>query len=124
MTTNNKDYTYVAQVEEQIAKKYGKIAAQDFRNGWCEEKEQKYLDQLANRSSNQSKKNRTEEQKNERTCPVCKTYSFSARDDLYMNRFRCCYKCYVDFVIHREDQWREGWRPGEEHLKMILKRRK
>jgi hypothetical protein len=46
------------------------------------------------------------------------------KDDLYMNRFECCYKCYVDFVEERTDRWNEGWRPTGEHLQTYLRRRK
>ena len=49
-----------------------------------------------------------------RVCPVCETYSFSGRDDLYMNKFECCYKCYIQLVEGREEKWLEGWRPDKE----------
>ena len=62
--------------------------------------------------------------KKERTCPVCKTYSFSGKDDLYMNRFDCCYECYVDFVAHEEQRWADGWRPDSERLAYAFRRRK
>ncbi len=64
------------------------------------------------------------ERKDDRTCPVCKTYSFSMKDDLYMNRFRCCQKCYYDFVHDREERWHTGWRPNDERIQEVLKRRK
>ena len=49
--------------------------------------------------------------RSERTCPVCDTYSFNKKDDLYMNRFDCCFKCYINFVEDREERWESGWRP-------------
>jgi hypothetical protein len=134
-----KDYTYIASIEKAIAEKYGKETVQDFRNYWHEEKEKEYLNQLKSMrikrdkfASNKeelivgdvriSKKRNT--QKEDRTCPVCKTYSFSRKDDLYMNRFKCCHDCYIDFVFGREQEWKDGNRPTEEHIENALRRRK
>ena len=50
---------------------------------------------------------------NNRNCPVCHAYSFDSRDDVYMTKFDCCYKCYIQWVEGREDRWSTGWRPGE-----------
>ena len=121
-----KDLNYIASAEKAIAEKYGKDAVQDFRNEWQENKEKSYLSQLRERNAKKSKstKKKLKRQKEERTCPVCKTYSFSPVDDLYMNRFKCCFACYVDFVEHREDQWKKGDRPTEENIQTALKRRK
>ena len=49
-----------------------------------------------------------------RVCPVCETYSFSGRDDLYMNKYQCCHTCYLKWVEHDEKKWLEGWRPDKE----------
>ena len=46
-----------------------------------------------------------------RNCPVCHTYSFELRDDVYMTKFDCCFKCYIQWVEGREDRWSTGWRP-------------
>jgi hypothetical protein len=54
---------------------------------------------------------------NNRTCPVCETYSFESKDDLYMTKFECCFKCYVKYVEHREERWKSGWRPNLENKK-------
>jgi len=123
---NKKDYNYIASVEKAIAEKYGKDAVQDFRNTWEEGKEKEYLDQLKERNTKRKAPlgKMPAGRKQERTCPVCKTYSFSPKDDLYMNRFKCCFGCYVDFVEKREDRWDTGERPSEEHIKQALKRRK
>ena len=42
------------------------------------------------------------------------------KDDLYMNRFKCCQGA-IEFVHDREE---EGWRPNEERVQIALKRRK
>ena len=140
--SKKKDYQLCCCVlKKQLHKKYGKeTAAQDFR---CflgtRQMEKDYLRQLkeANKKTSsyssrreikrvgevEIKKRSTASQTN-RTCPVCKTYSFSLKDDLYMNRFSCCYECYLDFVIAREDDWKNGNRPSEEQISLSLKRRK
>ena len=49
-----------------------------------------------------------------RKCPVCDIYSFKVKDDLYMNKFKCCWKCYIQWVEGREERWEKGWRPKNE----------
>jgi len=134
----NKDYNYIAAVEKAIAEKYGKETVQDFRSGWEEGKEESYLEQLADRRKSLYKKERTKTSydsgniliktskkvtSTDRSCPVCKTYSFSSRDDLYMNRFKCCEKCYINYVEFREERWKSGWRPGDGVWKPPLPKR-
>ena len=134
-----KDPNYIAAVEKAITEKYGKDTVQDFRHEWEEQKEKEYLSQLKEmrikRDKYSTKKDevivgdvkitkRRTRQKDDRTCPVCKTYSFSQKDDLYMNRFKSCYLCYLDFIIGREKAWKSGERPTDEHIEYVLRRRK
>jgi len=136
---SKKDPNYLAAVEKAIAEQYGKVAAQDFRSTWDPQREREYLRQLKKRNKAQHKSAVKKEKielgetiitkpqrhaHGNRSCPVCKTYSFSPKDDLYMNRFDCCHFCYLDFVIARETDWKEGKRPGEEQILLSLKRRK
>ena len=117
-----KDPNYIAAVEKAITEKYGKNTVQDFRNQWDEEKEKDYLEQLKSRSK-KKKKQSDKLNKAERTCPVCKTYSFSTKDDLYMNRFKCCYACYVEYISASpsyKEKWLKGWRPSEEEVQRRL----
>ena len=134
-----KDLNYIAAVEKAISEKYGRTATQNFRYRWDSDSEKEYLKQLADarkRKTNYNKsvdlkelegeiviKKRRQSQKTNRTCPVCKTYSFSSKDDLYMNRYECCYRCFVDFVASREEEWRSGKRPTAEQLEYHIKRR-
>ena len=133
------DLNYIAAVEKAISEKYGKDTVQDFRNDWEEDKEKEYLNQLKDLRVKRDRyqknheelivgdvkiKKRSTDQKTDRTCPVCKTYSFSRRDDLYMNRFKSCHDCYVDFIIGREEKWHNGERPTDEHIEYALRRRK
>ena len=134
-----KDPNYIAAVEKAITEKYGKDTVQDFRHEWEQEKEKQYLDQLKEMRSKRDKFSTNKEeivvgevkitkrrnrQKDDRTCPVCKTYSFSRKDDLYMNRFKSCYDCYIDFIEFREEAWKNGERPTDQHIKDALRRRK
>mgnify|MGYP003112257261 CR=1 FL=1 len=132
-----KDYDKIAALEKAISEKYGSAAAQDFRSGWTREKEEEYLNQLesANREYSTRSfhteengdiiiKKRNKPESTPRTCPVCKTYSFSSKDDLYMIRYKCCWVCYDDFVLGNEVKWKEGWRPDEHQLEIALRRRK
>ena len=110
-----KDPDYIAAVERAITEKYGKNTVQDFRNEWNPEKEKDYLFQLKQRTRSQDKKRKkSTHSQDERTCPVCKTYSFSAQDDLYMVRYQCCKQCYVEYISPtpaHEMKWKSGWRP-------------
>ena len=134
-----KDPTQIAAIERAIAEKYGKDTVQDFRNEWEPDKEKEYLDQLKVLRDKKDKLSANKEeivvgdikitkrrssQNLDRTCPVCKTYSFSRRDDLYMNRFKSCYDCYIDFIMGREESWKSGNRPTNEHIEYALRRRK
>jgi len=133
-----KDYDHIAAIEKAIAEKYGKDAAQDIRGEWGDEKEKEYLEQIKSMNKNKIKQEKltteiaentfiskkANRRKENRQCPVCKTYSFSMKDDLYMNRFSCCYECYVDFVADREDRWKDGWRPDDDRIQLAMQRRK
>tara|TARA_A100001391_G_scaffold193888_1_gene169672 strand:+ start:316 stop:696 length:381 start_codon:yes stop_codon:yes gene_type:complete len=122
-----KDLNEIAKIEKAISKKFGKESIINPKSGWDDDKEKQYLENLKQFYSEES---RQEEDKiNEdgffitrnlinkeikRVCPVCDTYSFSGRDDLYMNKFDCCEKCYIQWVEDREDKWIQGWRPDKE----------
>jgi phage FluMu gp28-like protein len=82
-----KDTNYLASVEKAIAEKYGKDTVQDFRSEWETEKEKKYLRELKNarKKTSDPKNKQTCRPKDDRSCGVCKTYSFSRSDDLYIN---------------------------------------
>jgi hypothetical protein len=123
-----KDPDYAIKVEKAIAKKYGSETVQNPKASWTDEKEKEYLDNLKKlyKNPNQdhsdqdeiegvliSRKLLTRESK--RSCPTCNTYSFKSRDDVYMSKFECCEKCYIQWVEGREDRWLTGWRPNNEN---------
>lgn len=120
----------LSAVEQAIAKKYGDLTIQNPNAGWTSEKEKEYLSQRAEREA----LNREIEERNEkvevdgvlipkkllnrdtkRRCPVCSEYSFSYRDDIYMIKYECCQKCYIEWVEDREERWQGGWRPDIEN---------
>lgn len=121
-----KDLNQIAAIEKAIKDKYGEETIQHPKAAWDEEKEKEYLEQLKKQYEKDLKK-RDQDEKVEtngflvpkqllirdsnRICPVCDTYSFDSRDDVYMNRFDCCFGCYVQWVEKREDRWLSGWRP-------------
>lgn len=134
MTKNREEeLNTLAKIEKAIVEKYGKKALYNASEGWTPEKEKSYLEEI--------KKLSREERENlndvlekyeingilvenslfikdtvERICPVCKIYSFDSKDDIYMKRYRCCQKCYYEFVDGREERWNSGWRPSEERV--------
>ena len=126
---NKKDQDYIAKVEKAIAQKYGTETIQNPKSNWTDEKEREYLFQLKKFSENE-RRQRDQEEKVEtngyfiskkllnketnRTCPVCDTYSFDLKDDVYMSKFECCWKCYIQWVEDREERWATGWRPQGE----------
>tara|TARA_B100000214_G_scaffold87494_1_gene60094 strand:- start:112 stop:504 length:393 start_codon:yes stop_codon:yes gene_type:complete len=122
-----KDWDKLAKFEQAISKKYGTEAIQNPKGNWTDEKEQDYLEQikrLAEKEIQLQEKNEKVEvngilmpkkllnRESNRTCPVCDTYSFDVRDDVYMNKYDCCRDCYVKHVEDREERWQSGWRPN------------
>jgi hypothetical protein len=120
---NKPDLNYIAALEKAVQEKYGPEAIQNFRAEWGTANEADYLSQLKETSVS-PKQPRSPRARPSRTCPECKTYSFSSRDDLYMNRFSCCVLCYEDFVRGMETKWKNGWRPSSEQRDAASRRRK
>ena len=117
---SKKDSNWVVKVERAIAEKYGDIAIQNPRSFWNEEKEASYLEQIKQRYKKDNKQRESSEKINkdgfflskklltrdeDRVCPACFEYSFDLKDDLYMSKYDCCWKCYMQFVEGREERW-------------------
>jgi hypothetical protein len=122
----------IAAVEQAIAKKYGAETVANPKSNWDEEKEKEYLLQLSEVETLENNRTSPREKVEvdgiliikkllnkgvERICPTCEVYSFSLKDDLYMNRFDCCFNCYLQYVEDREERWALGWRPNDEFQK-------
>ena len=118
----------IAGLEKAIKEKYGEEAIAHPRANWDDDKEREYLEQIKKLAAKKrrvaektdkvdndgffvSKKLLNKESK--RNCPVCSVYSFDVRDDVYMNKYECCFKCYIQYVEGREDRWKTGWRPNK-----------
>jgi len=133
VSKDNKDYNYIAKLEKAIAEKYGAEAIKNPKSLWTKEKEQKYLQDLKDfyKRENENRNDEKEmigdmfvskkflERKVDRDCPVCDVYSFDRKDDLYMNKFQCCFGCYIQYVEGREERWKSGWRPDENTMAII-----
>jgi hypothetical protein len=127
-----KDLNEIAKYEVAISKKFGKEAIQHPKADWTDEKEKEYQQQIRElyqkeveyREKNEkvevdgiliSKKLFSRDE--DRVCPVCSSYSFELRDNVYMTKFDCCFKCYIQWVEGRENRWKAGWRPEKKGLK-------
>lgn len=43
-----------------------------------------------------------------RECEICSSYSLNCKDSLYLNKFKTCFKCYVEHIEDRpEHVWKE-----------------
>ena len=115
-----KDLNYIARLEQAIAKKYGEETIQNPRSTWTQEKEQKYLEEIKEIYKQELQKKAHDEKieangffvskklltnKEDRTCPACFVYSFEQKDDVYMNKYDCCHRCYLKFVEGKEERW-------------------
>jgi hypothetical protein len=111
-----KDPDHLIKVEKAIQEKYGDEAIQNPKANWDPEKEKDFLKQIREIAKTEKPKEKVEvdgvlmpkklfTKESERTCPVCKVYSFEMKDDLYMAKFKCCFKCYIQHVEGREEKW-------------------
>ena len=122
----DKDPNYIAAVEKAIKKKYGDDAIQNPAKFWNEEKEKNYLRQLKEFVQKQRKRELEATPENvdgilitkkllnrERrvNCPVCSGLIKKINDEIYLLKYDCCEKCYIEHVEDRESRWLEGWRP-------------
>ena len=125
----SEDQEYIARLEKAIAQKYGSQTIAHPQSEWDEEKEKDYIKQSQEEHQKFAKlaesRDKVEQdgflinkkllnRDHNRTCPVCSKYSFHPRDDLYMNKFEACFKCYVRYIEDREERWQTGWRPNKE----------
>jgi len=124
---SKKDPNYVVKLEKAIAEKYGEETIQNPKKNWNEEKEEQYVEDLKvlyQKRLDSSTEDKVDvdgvlinkklfNKESNRSCPVCNAYSFKRRDDLYMTKYQCCEKCYIQWVEDREDRWKTGWRPNK-----------
>ena len=128
MSKPKRDPDYALKVEHAIAEKYGTETVKHPQRDWTPQKEEDYLEQLKllnkklDKISEKLEKVEVEgvllpkkllNKDSNRSCPVCHTYSFDTRDNVYMTKYSCCRKCYITHVEGREDRWATGWRPTQ-----------
>ena len=128
MTKRKQDPDYVLKVEKAIADKYGVEAIQHPAKDWTPEKERAYIEQLElfnkklRKLSEKTEKVEVQgvliskkllNKDSNRVCSTCETYSFNSKDDIYMNKYDCCFQCYIQWVENREERWATGWRPNK-----------
>ena len=121
----SKDPNYAVKVEKAIAEKYGKEAVVNPKSQWDDDREKQYLEQLKSNYRRDKAESEKEDldgvliskellnRESKRSCPTCNTYSFKSVDDLYMTKFGCCNKCYIQWIEGREERWKSGWRPNK-----------
>lgn len=125
-----KDKDFVAGLEKAIQEKYGDSAIENPHSHWDEESEKDYKEQVKKRKETFRRQQKEREVQKEgfkirsglikkddkRSCPVCEEFSFEIKDDLYMTKFDCCHKCYIQYIEYREERWNDGWRPTKSDI--------
>jgi formylmethanofuran dehydrogenase subunit E len=123
---NKKDPNYVAALEKAIKEKWGELATMNPKFFWNPDKEQEYLASTKEALKKDASNEQTREKqdlggilipkklisRNNKSCSICKEYSFDKKDDVYLNKFTTCYKCYIQHIEGREERWMSGWRPN------------
>jgi hypothetical protein len=105
-----KNLNYIQALEKAVKEKYGEEATYNPKQFWDEQKEKEYIQQQKELASKKYKNEQSREKvevdgvllpkklinKNiDKECSICKKYSFDKRDDLYLNKFKACYRCYL-----------------------------
>jgi len=127
-----KNFDEIANFERAISKRWGKESIENPRKHWNEEKEEEFKKQ-AKELHEKELEHWDKETKVEQDgffvteklfnrgnlfidkCPVCNRQSRTAKDDVYILKWDCCTKCHVQWVEGREERWKSGWRPKNEH---------
>jgi len=123
---NSNDPDYVAALEKAIGKKYGKTAIENPAKHWSPEKEKKYLNDLKDFVKKQERHEQDHDLENVdgilvsrkllnkeaiSNCLQCKKKLKTLDDEVFLAKFECCHKCYIQYVDGREERWLRGWRP-------------
>ena len=122
-----KDPNYIASIEKAISEKYGDEAIQNPKGNWDEIKEKEYLLQMKAFYKKTKKFEESQEKvdvngikvskkllnrESTRCCSVCGVFPKKSMDDVCLTKFECCFRCYIQYVEHREEKWLKGWRPN------------
>lgn len=115
------DPKQIPSLEKAIEQKYGEQAILDPSSLWTTEKESIYLEQVKvvekyYRQQPYEKqvdqggfilKEKLINKRNFKNCSLCGEQAYKAEDDLYMNKFDCCSKCYIIHLEGRETKWQK-----------------
>lgn len=110
-----KDPDYLIKLERAISDKFGPEAITNPRSTWDDEKEafrEKQIKKWQAKQDDMEYKNEKIEQDGffiskkllnkeaiVRTCPICAEYSFNIKDDVYMAKHNCCFKCHTGIQL-------------------------
>lgn len=114
-----KDPNYLINLEKAIIETYGEETVRNPKFYWNEEKEKDYLKQLKDVYSVKTDSEGSDmvnqdgilipkrlfKKENNKVCVSCKHYSFDRKDDIYLNKYKTCFKCYINYVEFREEKW-------------------
>lgn len=111
-----------SQILAQMKQKYGDKIFEEPE--WTEADEEKYQNSLKQfdekNKKNENKRryglkdgvkisekilSRATKEQGDRCCPECGTMSFSSYDDIYREKYNCCFECFVLYVEGREEKW-------------------
>jgi len=121
---------HIAAVEQAISKKYGEETVQNPKANWDENKEKEYQQQMKEFYQKSQRNEKSQEKVDVngikvskkllnrdamRSCPICSSFARRSMDDVCLVKFDCCFKCYLQYVEHREERWLKGWRPNNEN---------
>lgn len=121
-----KNIEYIGKLEKAIQEKYGQEATIDPRSLWDQDKEKEYLKQVKENAEKYYDSDSDEDKIEENgiliskkllnkssavSCPICKKYLMDAKDSVFILKWDCCHKCYIQWVEEREERWLSGWRP-------------
>jgi len=128
MSDSKEDPDYALKIEKAIIDKFGADAVQHPAKNWTPEKEKEYIEELKKLTERMNKLSEKTEKievqgvliskkllnkDSNRVCSVCDVYSFDTKDDVYVNKYSCCYRCYIQWIEGREKRWTTGWRPNK-----------
>ncbi len=126
MAKPKKTIEELGKIEFALKQKYGEEAIVNPLQFWTKEKEVDFQEQIKESLEKQRNLEENEERiekdgflvskrlftKNGESCPICQKYLLDSRDVIYIAKFECCSKCYIQYVEDREERWKTGWRPS------------
>jgi len=105
-----RDMNFIQALEKAVKEKFGEEATYNPKQFWNEQREKEYIldskEAIKNEYKNIDSQEKIEvdgilipkkliNKNNNKECNLCKNYSFSKKDDLYLNKFNVCYRCYI-----------------------------